>query len=76
MLPITSAMQAFRSTRRNKILVRQKGAPKDPLAVSIFDAVAQLGLSLEIQDRPKDAIVIESAERMPAHQFRAARTKR
>jgi uncharacterized protein (TIGR03435 family) len=42
------------------------GAPKDPLAVSIFAAVAQIGLSLEIQDRPKDAIVIESAERMPA----------
>jgi len=41
------------------------GAPKDPLAVSIFDAVARLGLSLEKQDRPKDAIVVESAERTP-----------
>jgi uncharacterized protein (TIGR03435 family) len=42
------------------------GAAKDPLAVSIFDAVAQLGLSLEKHEDPKDAIVVESAQRIPA----------
>ncbi|MGC2697382.1 MAG: TIGR03435 family protein [Candidatus Angelobacter sp.] len=42
------------------------GAPRDPLAVSIFDAVAKLGLSLEKHDDPKDTIVVERAERIPA----------
>jgi uncharacterized protein (TIGR03435 family) len=42
------------------------GVPKDPLAVSIYDAVAKLGLSLEKREISKDAIVVESAERIPA----------
>ena len=42
------------------------GGAKDPLAVSIFDDIKQLGLSMEQQDSPKDAIVVESAERISA----------
>src|SRR5262249_3977243 len=42
------------------------GAAKDPMAVSIFDAVAKLGLSLEKDENPKDAIVVDSAERVSA----------
>jgi uncharacterized protein (TIGR03435 family) len=42
------------------------GASRDPLAVSIYDAVAKLGLSLEKREISKDAIVVESAERIPA----------
>ena len=42
------------------------GVPKDPLAVSIYDAVAKLGLSLERREISKDAIVVASAERVPA----------
>ncbi len=38
------------------------GAPKDPLAVSLFDAVARLGLFLEKHDDHKDAIVVERVE--------------
>jgi CubicO group peptidase (beta-lactamase class C family) len=40
------------------------GAAKDPLAVSIFDAVAQLGLSLDKHEDHLDAIVVDSAERI------------
>lgn len=39
------------------------GAPRDSLAVSIFDALARLGLSLDKGDVPRDAIVIASAKR-------------
>jgi len=42
------------------------GVPKDPLAVSIFDAVASLGLSLEKHQIAKDMIIVDSAERVPA----------
>ncbi len=42
------------------------GAPRDPLAVSIFDAIAKLGLSLEKHDDPKDTIVVDRAERISA----------
>lgn len=42
------------------------GAPKDPLAVSIFQAVEKLGLALEKSENSLDAIVVESAERAPA----------
>ncbi|HEY6306561.1 MAG TPA: TIGR03435 family protein [Candidatus Angelobacter sp.] len=45
------------------------GAAKDPLAVSIFDAVAKLGLSLEKDDNPKDTIVVDGAERVSAKSF-------
>lgn len=45
------------------------GAAKDPKAVSIFDAVAQLGLALEKQDHPQDAIVVESVQRIPAKEL-------
>jgi len=38
------------------------GGPRDPMAISIFDAVAKLGLSLEKHDDQKDAIVIDYAE--------------
>ena len=37
------------------------GKPKDPLAVSMFDAVGRLGLSLEKTEDVKDAIVVDSA---------------
>lgn len=50
------------------------GKPKDPLAVSIFDAVATLGLSLERRELSKDTIVVDSAERpasIPAGTARA-----
>lgn len=40
------------------------GAAKDPLAVSIFDAVAKLGLSLDKREVRKDAIVVDKAERI------------
>ena len=39
------------------------GAPKDSLALSIFDALARLGLSLDKGDVSRDAIVIASARR-------------
>jgi uncharacterized protein (TIGR03435 family) len=42
------------------------GAAKDPLAVSIFDAVRKLGLSLDKQEVRKDAIVVDKAERLAA----------
>src|SRR5262249_45184687 len=42
------------------------GAAKDPMAVSIFDAVAKLGLSLEKAANPTDAIVVDSADRVSA----------
>ena len=42
------------------------GAPKDPLAVSIFDAIASLGLSLEKREIAKHMIIVDSAERVPA----------
>ena len=42
------------------------GVPKDPLAVSIFDAIASLGLSLEKREIAKDMIIVDSAERVPA----------
>jgi uncharacterized protein (TIGR03435 family) len=41
------------------------GAPPDSLAVSIFDALGRLGLSLAKRDVSTDAIVIASATRMP-----------
>jgi uncharacterized protein (TIGR03435 family) len=40
------------------------GAARDPLAVSIFGAVAKLGLSLEKHENQKDAIVVDGAERI------------
>jgi uncharacterized protein (TIGR03435 family) len=43
------------------------GAPKDPLAVSIFDAVANIGLTLTKRDNPLDVIVVESIERTPTN---------
>ena len=45
------------------------GAPKDPLAVSIFDAVAKLGLALkavEDMDNTEDTIAIDGAQRLLA----------
>ncbi len=39
------------------------GAPAEPQAVSIFDAVAKLGLALNKRADPKDVVVIASAER-------------
>jgi uncharacterized protein (TIGR03435 family) len=42
------------------------GAAKDPLAVSVFDAVAKLGLSLEKREVQSDAIVVEKAEPLAA----------
>jgi uncharacterized protein (TIGR03435 family) len=39
------------------------GAPKDSLALSIFDALARLGLSLDKGNVSRDAIVIASARR-------------
>lgn len=42
------------------------GQPKDPQAVSIFDALVPLGLSLEKQDQPFDSIVIEGAQHIAA----------
>jgi uncharacterized protein (TIGR03435 family) len=44
-----------------------KGAPKDPHAVSIFDAMTPLGLSLEKYENPIDSIVIEKAQPIPAN---------
>lgn len=41
------------------------GGPKDSLALSIFDALARLGLSLDKRDTSTDAIVISSATRLP-----------
>jgi uncharacterized protein (TIGR03435 family) len=38
------------------------GAPKDPMAVSIFDAVAKLGLSLEKAELAKTAYTVEKAD--------------
>jgi CubicO group peptidase (beta-lactamase class C family) len=40
------------------------GAPKDALALSIFDALAKLGLSLEKDENQKDTIVVDSAGRI------------
>jgi uncharacterized protein (TIGR03435 family) len=55
---------------------KNTGAAKDPLAVSIFDAVANLGLSLDKHEDHKDAIVIDAAERVsaksPPHKAEAA----
>jgi uncharacterized protein (TIGR03435 family) len=42
------------------------GGPADSLALSIFDALARLGLSLDKRDSVGDAIVITSARRLPA----------
>ena len=42
------------------------GGPKDPLAVSIYDTVAKLGLLLQKSELSKDVIVVENAERIPA----------
>ena len=39
------------------------GAPADTLALSIFDALGRLGLSLEKRDAPSDALAIVSATR-------------
>jgi uncharacterized protein (TIGR03435 family) len=39
------------------------GGPPDSLALSIFDALGRLGLSLEQRDVPSDALVIVSATR-------------
>lgn len=41
-----------------------KGEPRDPLAVSIFDAMMPLGLSLEKYDEPVDSLVIEKAQQL------------
>ena len=43
------------------------GAAKDSLAVSIFEAVARLGLTLEKRDNQRDVIVVESVERVPTN---------
>lgn len=40
------------------------GGPSDSLAVSIFDAIAHLGLALDQRDVSTDALVIDSATRM------------
>jgi uncharacterized protein (TIGR03435 family) len=42
------------------------GAAKDPLAVSLFDAVAKLGLSLNKYEEHNDAIVVDHAEHISA----------
>jgi uncharacterized protein (TIGR03435 family) len=42
------------------------GNPRDSLALSIFDALARLGLALDKVDVSADAIVIESATRVTA----------
>jgi uncharacterized protein (TIGR03435 family) len=42
------------------------GGPPDSLALSIFDALARLGLSLQKREVSTDAIVIESATRVSA----------
>jgi uncharacterized protein (TIGR03435 family) len=47
------------------------GAAKDPLAVSIFEAVAKLGLSLDKHEDHQDAIVIDRVERIPANDLTA-----
>jgi uncharacterized protein (TIGR03435 family) len=47
------------------------GAPPDSLAVSIFEALSRLGLSLDKRDVASDGIVIESATRVPAAAERA-----
>jgi uncharacterized protein (TIGR03435 family) len=39
------------------------GAAKDPMAISIYDAMANLGLSLDKSEQQKDAIVIDRVER-------------
>jgi uncharacterized protein (TIGR03435 family) len=44
------------------IAAHAAGAPADPLAVSIFDAVAKFGLVLNKRPDPKDIVVIEHAE--------------
>jgi len=41
------------------------GGPPDSLALSIFDALGRLGLSLTKRDSSTDAVVITSATRMP-----------
>jgi uncharacterized protein (TIGR03435 family) len=38
------------------------GAPKDPLAVSIFDAVSRIGLTLNQQEEAADIVVIDNAQ--------------
>ncbi len=48
-------------------------ANKSADAVSIYDAVAKLGLSLEKRDISKDVIVIDSAERLSATNTMAGR---
>ena len=40
------------------------GGPKDPTAVSIFDAVAKLGLTLDKGELSKTAYIVEKAERL------------
>ena len=42
------------------------GGTKDPLAVTIFDAVAKLGLSLDKREDHIDAIVVDSGQRISA----------
>jgi uncharacterized protein (TIGR03435 family) len=42
------------------------GAPKDPMAGSIFDAVAKLGLSLEKAELSKTAYTVEKADHLAA----------
>jgi len=42
------------------------GAAKDPLAVSIFDAMEKLGLPLQKSEKATEGIVVESAERPAA----------
>ena len=49
-------------------------APKGPLAVSIFDAVSKLGLSLEKREISKDGIVVETAQRLEARSAATAPT--
>ena len=43
-----------------------KGQPKDPQAVSVFDALESLGLSLQKQEQPFDSVVIENTQHIAA----------
>ena len=43
------------------------GAAKDPLAVSIFEALTNIGLTLTKRDNPLDVVVVESIERTPTN---------
>jgi uncharacterized protein (TIGR03435 family) len=48
------------------IAAQASGGPHEPLAVSIYDAVSKLGLSLDKSEISRDAIVVEAAEHIAA----------